>query len=298
MKHLRQLPFAASVGALAIFAVVSPSAGVSPSAAAADLGELLFLANQYVVAYQQQVSGLLIEEHYVQRIERPDGEIKRERTLVSDYLIVSVGDDGSWRGFRDVYQVDGESVRDRAERLSRLFVSPTDEASSQTERIVRESARYNIGAIGRNFNLPTMALAFLDPLNQHRFAFGDAGTELLAGTSTRVLSYTEQLRPTFIRVPGHVAGRPLDVYARGRFWLAASDGRVIRTELEVGDAKAGVKARIVVDYGHDQALNLWLPVLMEERYEDPRYDGADVITGVARYSNYRRTFASTNFTIK
>ena len=48
--------------------------------------------------------------------------------------------------FRDVFEVDGEPVRDRQERLARLFLSGDLSTAKQVEEIASQSARYNIGS--------------------------------------------------------------------------------------------------------------------------------------------------------
>ena len=78
-------------------------------------------------------------------------------------------------GFRDVFEVNGRPVRDRDLRLQALFLDEVRLAVDQALEISQESARYNIGQVKRTVNLPTIALSFLHPLNQHRFAFEKIG---------------------------------------------------------------------------------------------------------------------------
>ena len=87
------------------------------------LGELLFRANESVVAYEQVLSNAVVEEQYVQRIVSPGGEAKVERRLRSDMLLVQLPGATAWLGFRDVFEVDGEPVRDRDARLQELFLA-------------------------------------------------------------------------------------------------------------------------------------------------------------------------------
>ena len=271
---------------------------VAFTAAEDELAELLFRANQYVVEYQKQLSGLVAQEEYTQRIVRENGEIRRSRELKSDYLLVTVPGDGTWRGFRDVYEVDGQGVRDRADRLLDLFVHPTGSAHRQAQNITAESARYNIGQIWRNFNLPTMALLFLDPINQHRFHFELAGRDAIEGAETDVVHFTEHSRPTFIQVPAGARSMTLDIFSRGRFWISPPTGRVVKSELVTGGENLGVLATVTVTYAPEDAVKLWVPVVMDEKYADPRNPRADVITGLARYSHYRAFAVSTDYHVR
>jgi hypothetical protein len=91
--------------------------------------------------------------------------------LRSDLLLVKAGAAGDWLQYRDVFEVDGQPVRDRTDRLTRLFLDPSASSAGQIARIRDESARYNIGDILRNLNVPTFALTFLVPANQPRFKF-------------------------------------------------------------------------------------------------------------------------------
>ena len=54
------------------------------------LDELLFRASQSVVAYERVFSNAVAEEHYVQRILRFNGTVRRQRDLRSDMLLVQL----------------------------------------------------------------------------------------------------------------------------------------------------------------------------------------------------------------
>ncbi len=94
------------------------------------------------------------------------------RTLKSDLLLVKPADADRYVELRDVFEVDGKPVRDRAVAARAAAARsdrPRRRAASAT--IIAESARYNIGSIQRNINTPLMALHFLDAVNQQRFQF-------------------------------------------------------------------------------------------------------------------------------
>src|SRR5258706_15288015 len=123
--------------------------------------------------------GIVAEEDYVQDV-RPSaaGTISRgatprvtHRELKSDLLLVRPIGSNRWMQFRDVFEVDGQPVRDRSERLMKLFVSPSSATANQAELIAEESSRYNIGNLQRTLNVPLLALAILDPAQQQRFVF-------------------------------------------------------------------------------------------------------------------------------
>src|SRR5262249_60318371 len=68
-------------------------------------------------------------------------------------------------------EVDGHRVRERSERLPDLLTDRSASAAAQVERIRRESARYNLGSIERDVNVPVLAMRFLSFANQPRFKF-------------------------------------------------------------------------------------------------------------------------------
>ena len=65
----------------------------------------------------------------------------RNRRLRSDFLLVSVSTAQDWVPFRDVFEVDAQPIRDREQRLSRLFLNPSPDSLQQANRIQEESAR-------------------------------------------------------------------------------------------------------------------------------------------------------------
>ena len=93
------------------------------------------------------------------------------RELRSDLLLVKPASEDRWLQFRDVFEVDGKPIRDRDERLHKLFVESTPGSIRQADQIQAEGARYNIGPITRTMNVPILALMFLDQANQSRFTY-------------------------------------------------------------------------------------------------------------------------------
>ena len=85
------------------------------------------------------------------------------RRLRSDLLLLRPEDAATWVQFRDVFEVDGEAVRDRQDRLAKLFLSGDLSTAKQVEEIRAQSARYNIGSVVRTMNVPVLPLAVLAP---------------------------------------------------------------------------------------------------------------------------------------
>jgi len=281
---------AASTLALAL-GLAAHAAAQSP--AGDDAFELVLKASAYVEAFQKNFGSMVSEERYEQNIRQaPSASGRTNRpggppstVLLSDFLLVQVPGEG-WLPFRDVFERDGKKVRDREERLAKLFLSDSAARQdfSRAREIMDESARYNIGNVNRNINIPTLVLTLLTPSNRTRMRFQlDTVDEI--GT---IVAFKETSRPTYITTTG---GRDLPVY--GRFWMDTAAGTLLRTELHAIDT--AVEGHIVVTFQHDQAAGMFVPVRMEERYR--RRGDPNEVHGLATYSKFRRFQVSTSESI-
>jgi hypothetical protein len=275
------------------------AAGLATPAAAEPptptLESVLVRAGLYVVELQRQLSGIVAEEDYVQDV-RPSssGTLSRSATprvthreLKSDLLLVRPIGSNRWMQFRDVFDVDGQPVRDRSERLMKLFVSPSASTANQAELIAQESSRYNIGNLQRTLNVPVLALAILDPAHQQRFVFKriEKGAEspvrsaAASATAVWVIGYREVESQTIIRTTNF-----RDMPSRGRFWIEPETGRVLASELIAEDLT--VRGAITVGYDLEPALQVMVPTQMRENYDI--VGGASRVIGVANYSKFRQ----------
>jgi hypothetical protein len=191
--------------------------------------------------------------------------------------------------FRDVFEVDGKPVRDRNDRLQKLFLQPSTSTSGQADKIIKESARYNIGDIERTINLPVLAMTILDRRVQAGFQFQVGAPEDPADTLPRsqafipptdavVVRFTETQVRSLITNP---QGKNLK--SHGRFWLRMPDAQVLMTELLVDDFT--LSAAVHVAYQARPAFALPVPVEMHENYLN-RLNNSRV-EGSATYANYR-----------
>lgn len=241
-----------------------------------------------MLAYEEKLSALIAEEHYEQRLTRHGFEsFTRKRTLESDVLVVRREAGGlPWLLFRDIFEVDGRAVRDRDSRLEKLFVEMRPDADAQAQAVVDEGARYNLGPILRNYNVPTLVLAFLHPDLQPSFRFERAGAKsvVLDGRSLIRIAFRETARPTMIRGKPGTEGVP----SRGTVWIDPHDGTVVRTELRVEDlpGTAGLSAQLETRFRPEAAFGLWVPVEMRDRWQWPTQ--SYFFEARATYSNFRR----------
>lgn len=250
---------------------------------ASDLSDIVDRASRYVASLGDELAEVVAEERYRQSWHAPGSE-SVERVLQSEFVLVGVGDRPEWVGFRDVFTVDGRRVHDREDRLRQLFLRRDPRVLERARVIADESARYNLGDIHRNFNVPTAALFFLHPVNRQRFAFELERIEDTDGETQWVVRYDERQTPTLVRTP---QGR--SVPARGRFWIEPASGRVVRTQLwlqtESGPDGRMVDVNVAVSYARDSGLGLWVPAEMREHYTTT---SDERLVATATYHNYRR----------
>jgi hypothetical protein len=265
-----------------------------------SLETALVRAAAYVTEFQRRLSGIVAEESYAQNARSPLAHRSRSRTeplsqrkLKSDFLLVRPAGADLYVEFRDVFEVDGSPVRDRQDRLIRLFLDPSASAARQINEIVIESARYNIGNVWRTVNTPTLALSFLHPAYQPRFTFTLTTTEttpvlargrrtsprFAVSTDVWVIEFREVRRNTVIKTTG---GK--DLPSEGRFWIEPTTGRVLVTELIAEDST--VRGTVDVSYQSEPVAGLLAPIEMRERYEDVGYGG--LVEGTATYSRFRQ----------
>jgi VWFA-related protein len=240
-------------------------------------------AAEYVSGYFREFRDVVAEEDYLQTI--PAQRPAETRRMKSDFLLVTTADGNTWVPFRDVFEVDGRAVRDRDDRLRKLFLeSPPGTAYQAMARVQDEGARYNLVALGKtDINVPTFALTILLDRNIHAFAFKRGREETVEGARLLRVDFRETATPTLVR--GADGG---DVPASGSLWIDPLTGRVVKTFLRAARgsgpaALAGLTLESTVVFRRSDSLGLWVPAEMREAY---RLRGNSV-EGHASYSNFR-----------
>ncbi len=142
------------------FEAGQPTPGTPP-----ELAPILERAGQYVLEYEEKFQDIAADEKYTQWTRRADTSptvtavvgavpaaglavtcsvsdtpqdrggvalpLSCTRTTKADVVFVRLAGAGPWGSFRDVYEVDGQKVRERDPRLERLF-SPRTATSDTT----------------------------------------------------------------------------------------------------------------------------------------------------------------------
>jgi hypothetical protein len=276
--------------------LVAGGLALAPSSVAAarapgqkpDLPALLARAASYLDIYERKFSAIVAREDYelatmaglTDTRGTGFGTTRRtvSRKLRSDLMLLNLGP-AEWVQFRDVYEVDGKPVRDHERRVEALLTKPGGGVLDAARKIADESARYNVG-VQRNFNVPTMALAYLTRQNQARSAFTVKSHETIEGADLTIIEFKETAHPGLIQAPSG------EVTTTGRFWIAPKSGAIMRSELNcrIDRGSTWIEGTVTVDYKADPAVPVLMPMKMDEQYHR---GGGETDTGHAVYSDFR-----------
>jgi hypothetical protein len=250
------------------------------------LDDLLARGSAYVAEFVQTFSNVVAEERYQQRLIQE----RRNRTLGSDFLIVQVPGTVVWQSFRDVFEVDDKPVRDRDDRLAKLFLEEPGSAIGEAREIAEASARFNLPGIG-SLNDPLAALAFLQPAYRVRFRWSLVRNDRDVGPNVWSVRFQENQRPTIFLGAGNT-----NLPANGLIWLEADTGRIAKTELRIDRPGTAVTSsfgvttalrglsEVITTYQFDERFGINVPVETQERH----ITGVVEVTGTAKYSRFRR----------
>lgn len=214
-------------------AVTEKTAEAPPAAPAkiADpiVDDAMHKAASYVASYGEKMSVVVGVEKYIQNINPTTTGVPplRPRQIVAEFALVKSGGAVPWTGYRDVIEVNGDAVTDRRDRIVKILTESADPLQ-EAAKLTAESARFNVGPVSRNFNIPTSALFFFHESNLSRFTFTSKGTKKIDGIDTLEIAFKETAQPTLITTR---AGK--NVPAEGTIWVLPADGAIVRTRLQL-----------------------------------------------------------------
>lgn len=269
------------VSGIALTILAAPLA----SAPAPSVKDVMRKVGSYVDDYGQRASIVVASEHYTQEVAGTTEVAQRRRVMVADFAIVRIESLNMWQGFRDVLEVDGQRQTDRQDRLLQLLNAAGSDYT-EPRRLSDEGARFNIGNIQRNFNVPTTVLFFFRPGDQDRFKFTARRVE---SDGTWQIGFRETERPTIIRTPWYAP-----VPSEGEIWVRPGEGTIVRTVLRTPllsqeSNRPRGEGRVDVTYRFVETMDMWLPASMDEEFGGRLRDGGmERVTGHAAYSNYRK----------
>jgi hypothetical protein len=177
-------------------------------AQAPDVEELLARAAAYVAAYERELGSLIAEERYSQRSSVGEGLARgrsvETRELLSEFAMLKLPETASeWAGYRNVLRVNGRPVGDAERRFNvEAFRTSFEDTVTLWKQLNDESARYNIGPITRNVNVPTLPLIVLRADRQVYFTHRiDDASDRVDGIKAVVVAYEELDPPTLASDP-------------------------------------------------------------------------------------------------
>jgi len=284
-----------------------------------DLQRVIERASDYVDRFERAFSTVVAEERYVQIVKewtgappspgddqalvwRPDtearssrgGNVLRRRQLLSDLLLVQTPGQ-NWIGYRDVAEVDGKAIRDRAVRVQQLFLSNRAQDREQLHRIANESARQNLGTF-RNINTPTFPLLVLRRSNVPRFSLTRYPDDRQDDECCVVVGFSEVARPTIV-----MSGPGEDVPMAGQFWIEERTGRVRRATLEFNQTRDRVRGSFDVTFRVAPGVEVLVPGRMWDWYTTTNPSDSSrlaYVEGQATYENLRRFTVNTEEQVK
>ena len=271
----------AVVGLLA-GALVSPGT-LEATSQANRADELVARASQYVAEFVSRFSSVVAEEDYTQRLILE----RRNRRLRSDFLIVQIPGGTDWLSFRDVFEVDDKPVRDRDERLVKLFLEPSSDSQFRRANEIGEAgARFNFPGIG-GLNNPLMALALVQDGYRPRFRWTLVKNDKGVGPDVWSVRYVEFVKPTVLLGPGN-----RDQPITGQIWIDQPTGRILKTELRMEQGGTAVgggnilrnRSDVATTFQFDERFGIAVPVEMRENH----FFGTNDVSAVAKYGRFRR----------
>jgi VWFA-related protein len=297
-----------------------PTAVLPLNRVASDLERVVARGSDYVERFERTFSTVVAEERYVQLVKEwhgmppspgddprlawaPDSDrarakrtadIIRRRQLLSDVLLVQAPGT-MWIAYRDVAEVDRKAIRDRTERVRKLFLSDQAQDREQLQRIANESARHNLGTF-RNINTPTFPLLVLRRSNVSRFSLMRFPDDRQDSECCAVVGFNEEARPTMVRT-----GTGRDLPMSGRLWIEERTGRVRRATLEFNQTPDQVRGVFDVRFRTAPGLDVLVPDRLWEWYltRNPLDPGRQAyLEGEATYEKLRRFTVTTEEQVK
>ena len=251
--------------------------------------DLLKAVGDYLLQYTEKLATIAAEEEYTQR--QPEAT-QASRRLNSDIVLIG-HKGGSISAFRDAFAIDGNPIRQRDDRLLKLFDSAIVAAAhAQATALTDEAARYYMSPNLRMLDLPTLALDYFRPLNHDAAEFSVDGVRNQNGVQVATLRFKTQGSSDAVATPEGAT-------TEGRAWVEVATGTIRQTELIVHGKNFNFSA--TTKYSLDPGLGIWVPTELVQRSEVTSaaggfsnmgaggQSGARLsLEGRARYTKFRR----------
>ena len=274
-------------------AAAVPGDTAAAATPASEVPPIIRQASAYTEQYLHRLSEVILEESARQQLRQPYDMANRAtgslavRRLESELLFVSLPPPAGPTAFRDVLAVDGRAVRDRDDRLQRLFVEEHPSAVQQATQIMAESARHNLGTAARILNVPTVPLFFLRAESLTRLRYELKGERTVDGRRLARVAFNNELPPTVLQTAGGD-----QIFAQGEFLIDPEDGAIWRAALSInireGSRRSGrilLEGDTTVEFRPHEAWGFLVPASMKERYV---LRSGEEFTAETQYTGYKR----------
>ena len=268
-------------------AMVAPElAAQKPAAPSAQ--ELLDAASDYARAAYPKLANLVATEEYVQerRLEE-----KAKRVLRSEFLLVQhPTEKQNWLAYRDVLEVDGKKLENHQDRLQKLFVAPTIENWMLVGDIANASQQYHLEGANVSVTNPFVVLALIDRYYRPRMQFKLGKEDKDVGTNVWTLVFQEPEAKTVVMVNGAQTLKTVEPLlqkdlARGTVWVDAGTGRILKTQLRMGDGLGAPTS--MTTFRYDEKLKVAVPVEMKTTWTNGT-GSRSAVNGTAKYTAFRQ----------
>lgn len=227
--------------------VETPAPTPSPTPVTLDI--ILTEAEKQTQNYRQAFNSLLAEETKTFEEYGKDGDVKKRRTVESNFLVYQSTKNENWTvEYRNVVKVDGKSVGDSNKRAEDFFtdVLKSTSAESELEKILVESTRYDktLNISGFTLNQSPVLAAHIRPALDFRLS----GQETVNGRKVYAITYLQKTKSPYllfnerpantdklyinyeVELPKQI--KEPNPILRGKLWIDAETFEILREERE------------------------------------------------------------------
>jgi len=274
-----------------------------------DTDEIVRRSSLQTKRYAEEFKNLLAAETKRFRTFDKNANLKKERVIVSNFLVYQfLKGSGEITELRSVLSVDGKPVSNAEKRAIELFerISKASTTASELERIQKESLRFD-----NEIQITGLTLfqgIALDERVRDSFLFEVVGREMLAGSETWVVRYTQMKDTDLIRISDKPAGPAVLEYdfdlgdiksfrprLRGTLWIDAKNYQILREDRELtiqpdGSGEPIAIARNEFEYARSE-FGIYTPrriVHSQFRVDSKTRRGIKEIEYLFEYSNFSR----------
>jgi hypothetical protein len=245
-----------------------------------SLDEVLQRTSAYLRQWVPQLANVVSSEVYEERLFSSAASTQQTRRLKSDVLLVQYPGGSGWMVFRDVAEADGRPLPHAPDRLLKLFAEPNADAREQAIRISVEGLGYHLGRATVSATNPLLGAALLQDAYRSRFRLRLGNIERTLGMHARELRFDER-EEAEAPAGGKREKLPMLLPDVGRIsgsvWVDEETGQILKTDVRMTMNLSSTSTTV---FAQDARLGLLLPQEMRTTWTS--------VTGVAKYSNYRR----------